>query len=50
MVGVNYQRTDKKAPRVTRWLSGHGTRAQQALEQRIGANRHDPERWSGVSP
>ena len=50
MVGANYQRTDKKAPLVTRWLGGHGTRAQQALEQRIGAHRHDPERWSGVSP
>ena len=45
-----YQRTDKKAPLVTRWLGGHGTRAQQALEQRIGAHRHVPERWSGVSP
>ena len=48
LVGANYQRTDKKAPLVTRWLGGHGTRAQQALEQRIGA--HVLERWSGVSP
>ena len=50
MVGANYQRTDKKAPLVTRWLGGHGTRAQQVLEQRIGAHRHIPARWSGVSP
>ena len=50
MVGANYQRTDKKAPLVTRWLGGPGTRAQQALEPRIGAHRHVPERWSGVSP
>ena len=50
MVGAHYQRTDKKAPLVTRWLDGHGSRAQQALEQRIGAHRHVPARWSRVSP
>ena len=50
MAGAKYQRTDKKAPLVTRWLGGHGTRAQQALEPRIGAHWHVPERWSGVSP
>ena len=50
IVGAKYQRTDKKAPRVTRWLGGHGTRAQQAIEQRIGTHWHVPERWSGVSP
>ena len=50
LVGAKYQRTDKKAPLVTRWLGGHGTRAQQAIEQRIGAHWRVPERWSGVSP
>ena len=50
MVGVNYQRTDQKAPRVTRWRGGPGTRAQQALERRIGAHPHVPVRWSGGSP
>ena len=50
IVGAKYRRTDKKAPRVTRWLGGHGTRAQQAIEQRIGTHWHVPERWSGVSP
>ena len=50
IVGAKYQRTDKKAPRVTRWLGGHGTRAQQAIEQRIGTHWHVAERWSGVSP
>ena len=50
IVGAKYQRTDKKAPRVTRWLGGHGTRAQQAIEQRIGTHWHVAERWSGVTP
>ncbi len=50
MVGAKYQRTDKKASRVTRWLGGHGTRCQQAIEQRVGAPWPIPERWSGVSP
>ena len=50
LVGAKYQRTDKKAPLVTRWLGGHGTRAQQAIEQRIGTHWHVPVRWSGVSP
>ena len=50
IVGAKYQRTDKKAPRVTRWLGGHGTRVQQAIEQRIGTHGHVAERWSGVSP
>ena len=50
MVGATYQRTDKKAPLVTRWLGGPGTRAQQALEPRFGAHWRVPERWSGVSP
>ena len=50
IVGAKYQRTDKKAPLVTRWLGGHGTRAQQAIEQRIGTHGHVAERWSGVSP
>ena len=50
IAGAKYQRTEKKAPLVTRWLGGHGTRAQQAIEQRIGAHWHVPERWSGVLP
>ena len=50
LVGTKYQRTDKKAPLATRWLGGHGTRDQQAIEQRIGAHWHVPVRWSGVSP
>ena len=50
LIGAKYRRTDKKAPLVTRWLGGHGTRAQQAIEQRIGAHWHVPERWPGVSP
>ena len=50
LVGTKYQRTDKKAPLATRWLGGHGTRDQQAIEQRIGAHWNVPVRWSGVSP
>ena len=50
LVDAKYQRTDRKAQLVTRWLGGHGTRAQQALEPRIGAHWHVPERWQGVSP
>ena len=50
MVGANYQRTDKTAPPITRWLGGPGTRAQQALEPRFGAHPHVPVRWSRVSP
>ena len=31
---TRYARTDKQAAMVTRWLGGHGTRAQQAVERR----------------
>ena len=48
MAGTEYQRTDKAAPRVTRWLGGHGTRSQQAAEQRIGTRWPLPVRWPGV--
>ena len=47
LAGAQYQRTRKQAPLVTRWLGGHGTRSQQALEQRSGA---PPERWPGAAP
>ena len=50
MVGARCQRTDKGAPRVTRWLGGHGTRSQQAIERRGGALWPPPDRWRGVSP
>ena len=50
MAGTEYRRTDKRAPPVTRWLGGHGTRSQQALELRAGAPWSIPMRWSGVSP
>lgn len=31
---TRYARTDGQAPTITRWLGGHGTRAQQAVERR----------------
>ena len=49
MVGVSFQRTDKRAPLVTRWLGGHGTRSQQAIEARDGTPWPVPDRWPGVS-
>jgi hypothetical protein len=50
MVGTNYQRTDKSAPLVTRWLGGYGTRSQQVIERRGGVPWPVPDRWRGVSP
>ena len=50
MAGTEYRRTDNDPPLVTRWLGGHGTRSQQAFEQRIGVPWPVPVRWSGVSP
>ena len=38
---TRYARTDGQAPTVTRWLGGHGTRAQQAVEGRSS-------RWPAV--
>ena len=46
MAGIQYRRTPGKAPRVTRWLGGYGTRSQQAIEQRAGIPWPAPERWS----
>ena len=45
-----YRRTDKEAPRVTRCLGGHGTRAQQAFEQRTGGPWPVVRRWQGAQP
>ena len=50
LAGTEYQRTDKRAPPVTRWLGGHGTRSQQALELRSRAPWSIPMRWSETSP
>ena len=50
LAGAKYQRTGKQAPPVTRWLGGHGTRSQQALEQRSGGRGPAPQRWSGAAP
>ena len=50
MAVTEYERTDKPAPRVTRWLGGHGTRWQQAMELLPGAPWPQPERWPGASP
>ena len=47
MAGDEYRRTDKKAPPVTRWLGGHGSRSQQAVEQRAGAPWPVPVRLAG---
>ena len=49
MVGASFQRTEKSAPRVTRWLGGYGTRSQQAIEARDGAPWPVPDRWPGAS-
>ena len=46
MAGTEYRRTTKKAPPVTRWLGGHGTRSQRAMEQRAGTPWPAPQRWS----
>ena len=46
MASATYQRTGKKAPLVTRWLGGHGTRSQQAIELQIGSSWPVPARWS----
>ena len=43
-----YQRSTREAPRVTRWLGGHGTRSQQAVERRTGVPWPTPQRWPGV--
>lgn len=45
-----YRRSDKAAPRVTRWLGGHGTRAQQAFERRTGVPWPVVQRWQGARP
>lgn len=50
MVGTSFRRTDKSAPVVTRWLGGHGTRSQQAMERQDGSPWPVPDRWHGVSP
>ena len=49
MVGASFERTDKRAPLVTRWLGGYGTRCQQAIEGRDGAPWPVPDRWRGAS-
>ena len=46
MAGTDYQRTTKKAPLVTRWLGGYGTRSQQAMEQQASTPWPTPQRWS----
>ena len=46
MAGTDYQRTTKKAPVVTRWLGGYGTRSQQTMEQRSATPWPTPQRWS----
>lgn len=50
MIGSSFRRTDKIAPIVTRWLGGHGTRSQQAMERQDGSPWPIPGRWRGVSP
>lgn len=50
MAVTEYERTDKPAPWVTRWLGGPGTRWQQAMELLPGASWPQPERWPGASP
>ena len=50
MIGTSFRRTDKSAPLVTRWLGGHGTRSQQAMERQDGSPWPIPDRWRGVSP
>ena len=45
-----HRRTDKEGPRVTRWLGGHGTRAQQAFEQSAGVPWPAVQRWQGAQP
>ena len=49
MVGTSFQRTDKSAPVVTRWLGGYGTRSQLAMERQDGSPWPVPDRWHGVS-
>ena len=48
MACTRYQRSAREAPRVTRWLGGHGTRSQQAVERRTGVPWPAPQRWPGV--
>ena len=50
MAGTSFRRTDRSGPLVTRWLGGHGTRSQQAMERRDGARWPVPARWRDVSP
>ncbi len=50
MIGTSFRRTDKRAPVVTRWLGGHGTRSQHTMERQDGSPWPIPERWRGVSP
>jgi hypothetical protein len=45
MACMRYQRTRREAPRVTRWLGGHGTRSQQAAERRARVPWPTPQRW-----
>ena len=49
LVGTGFRRTDRRAPPVTRWLGGHGTRSQQEMERRDRARWPVPARWRGVS-
>ncbi|MCY4661656.1 MAG: hypothetical protein OXF93_17900 [Acidobacteria bacterium] len=47
MAAASFRRTDRKAPFVTRWMGGYGTRCQQAIERREGAPWPAPDRWRG---
>lgn len=47
LAGAMYQRTDRQAPLVTRWLGGRGPRSQQAAERRAGIPWADAQRWTG---
>ena len=49
MACTRYQRSAREAPRVTRWLGGHGTRSQQAAERRTGVAWPTPQRWPGAA-
>ena len=50
MAASSFRRTDKAAPRVTRWLGGYGTRSQRAIEGRSGTPWPVVDRWREVSP
>ena len=49
MIGTSFRRTDKSAPVITRWLGGHGTRSQHAMERQDRSPWPIPGRWRGVS-